>query len=82
MATAVPKKEELAHPNKWRGCRTAICESVFKSEVKFFFNMDEIIYDNGYSTDGDIGPFYNAVNNDKELGLKIEEEALPSKEEL
>eukprot|EP00957_Ditylum_brightwellii_P043285 3280547-Ditylum_brightwellii.AAC.1 len=40
------------------------------------------MYDEGYDTDGDIGPFYNSVEHEEDLAPNIEEETLPSKEEL
>eukprot|EP00957_Ditylum_brightwellii_P201910 15327760-Ditylum_brightwellii.AAC.1 len=40
------------------------------------------MYDEGHDRDGDIGPFYDSVEHEEDLAPKIEEEALPSKEEL
>eukprot|EP00957_Ditylum_brightwellii_P176250 13420144-Ditylum_brightwellii.AAC.1 len=44
--------------------------------------MDEVMYDKGYDTDGDIVPFYDSVEHEEYLSPSIEEETLPSKEEL
>eukprot|EP00957_Ditylum_brightwellii_P191936 14610499-Ditylum_brightwellii.AAC.1 len=45
-------------------------------------NIDEVLYEEGYDTDGDIGPFYDSVEHEEDLVLNIEKEALPSREEF
>eukprot|EP00957_Ditylum_brightwellii_P068318 5186454-Ditylum_brightwellii.AAC.1 len=45
-------------------------------------NMDEAMYDKGYGTDGDIGPFYDLVEHEEDPAPNIGEEIIPSKEEL
>eukprot|EP00957_Ditylum_brightwellii_P030976 2346797-Ditylum_brightwellii.AAC.1 len=40
------------------------------------------MYDEGYDTDGYIGPFYDSVEHKEVLAPNIEEEALPPKEAL
>eukprot|EP00957_Ditylum_brightwellii_P182787 13922432-Ditylum_brightwellii.AAC.1 len=51
-------------------------------EIQNITNIDEDMCNEGYDTDGEIGPFYDSVEHEENLALNIEEEALPSKEEL
>ena len=50
-------------------------------EIRKIENIDEELYEEGYDTDGDIGPFYDAVEHEEDLASNIEEEALPSRED-
>eukprot|EP00957_Ditylum_brightwellii_P153246 11663483-Ditylum_brightwellii.AAC.3 len=45
-------------------------------------NNNGAMYDKGYGTDGDIGPFHDSVEQEEDLFPNIEEEVLSSKEEL
>eukprot|EP00957_Ditylum_brightwellii_P206320 15347822-Ditylum_brightwellii.AAC.2 len=44
--------------------------------------MDKSIRDEGYDTDGNKGLFYELVGHEEELRFSIEEEDLPSTEEV
>eukprot|EP00957_Ditylum_brightwellii_P186726 14218286-Ditylum_brightwellii.AAC.1 len=51
-------------------------------KIQKITNINEALYDKGYYTDGDIGTFYDSVEHEEDLAPNIEEEALPSREEL
>eukprot|EP00957_Ditylum_brightwellii_P066116 5015406-Ditylum_brightwellii.AAC.1 len=50
-------------------------------EIQKIENINKELYEEGYDTDGDMGPFYDAVEHEEDLAFNIEEEALPSRED-
>eukprot|EP00957_Ditylum_brightwellii_P061935 4700354-Ditylum_brightwellii.AAC.1 len=52
------------------------------SGIQKITNIDEVMCNEGYDTDGNMNPFYDSVEHEEDLTHNIEEEALPSKEEL
>eukprot|EP00957_Ditylum_brightwellii_P181028 13790862-Ditylum_brightwellii.AAC.1 len=51
-------------------------------EIRKITNIDEALYEEGYDTDGGIGPFYDSVEHEEDFAHNIEEEALPLREEF
>eukprot|EP00957_Ditylum_brightwellii_P062375 4733464-Ditylum_brightwellii.AAC.1 len=43
---------------------------------------DDTFYEDGYDTNGDVGSFFDAVEEEEDMGVPLEEEALPSTEEM
>eukprot|EP00957_Ditylum_brightwellii_P012287 928719-Ditylum_brightwellii.AAC.1 len=51
-------------------------------KIRKIENIGEELYEEGYDTDGDIGPIYDAVEHEEDISPNIEEEALLSTEEF
>eukprot|EP00957_Ditylum_brightwellii_P027310 2064783-Ditylum_brightwellii.AAC.1 len=51
-------------------------------KVQKITNINEVLYGEGYDTDGEMGPFYDSVEHEEDIAPNIEEDALPSKEEF
>eukprot|EP00957_Ditylum_brightwellii_P115218 8787263-Ditylum_brightwellii.AAC.1 len=44
--------------------------------------MDKSSYDHGYDIDGDIGTFDESIEHEEEMGVEIEEEVMPPREDF
>ena len=42
------------------------------AQIQKIENIDEELYEEGYDTDGDIGPFYDSVEHEEDLAPNIE----------
>eukprot|EP00957_Ditylum_brightwellii_P187349 14269052-Ditylum_brightwellii.AAC.1 len=45
-------------------------------------NVDDSAFNHWYDTDNYIGPFYASIEHEEEMGVKIKEDPMPSKEEF